>query len=192
MEAMAFSYWASLRNSSYRKGIRTMSTNGQHANGSGEWSTLTLPDSGATLEYRHVSHMLLNDVQRSLKPPRPPMIEMDYGGNKKWEANPSHPDHLEALREYNNDKSERVLGMAIVLGVRVEIDRERVKELREKASEMEVVLPESDLVLYVTRVLCETGADLIALRDAVIRKAQPTEGAVAESVERFPSDVPQS
>lgn len=189
MEAMAFSYWASLRNSSYRKGIRTMSTNGQHANGSGEWSTLTLPDSGATLEYRHVSHMLLNDVQRSLKPPRPPMIEMDYGGNKKWEANPSHPDHLEALREYNNEKSERVLSIAIALGVRVMVDEARVNELRELLQESGVPVPTNDKVFYVTRILCETGNDLVALRDAVIRKAQPTEGAVAESVERFPSDV---
>lgn len=165
--------------------------NGQHANGSGEWTTLTLPDSGATLEYRHVSHMLLNDVQRSIKPPRPPMIEVDYGGNKRLEANPSHPDHLEALREYNNDKAERVLGIAIALGVRVEVDAARVRELRELLQEAGVPTPENDKVFYVTRVLCETGADLVALRDAVIRKAQPTEEAVAEAVERFPSDVPQ-
>lgn len=157
----------------------------------GEWSPLTLPDSGAILEYRRVSHMLLADVQRSSKPPRPPLQEVDYAGNKKQEPNPAHPDYLEATQNYRRDLSENILNVAIELGVRVAVDVERVNELRETFKAANLALPVSDKVLYVTRVLCETGKDLETLRDAIIRKSQPTEEAVTESVARFQSNVSQ-
>lgn len=166
-------------------------SNDNGSNGSGEWATLTLPDSGATLEYRRVSHMLLADVQRGSKPPKPPMQEVDYAGNKKQEPNPAHPDYLEEMQNYRRDLSENILSVAIELGVRVVIDIERVGELRETFKAANMSLPISDKVLYVTRILCETGKDLETLRDSIIRKSQPTEGAVTEAVARFQPNVSQ-
>lgn len=156
------------------------------------YSTLTLPDSGQTLEYRRVSHMLLADVQRSMKPPRPPMQEVDYGGVKKMEPNPAHPDYAEALAEHRTALAEKILEVAIQYGVICDVDKARVAELRAAMTEAGVNLPANDKVLYVTRILCETGNDLNTLRDAVIRKSQPTEGATAEAVARFPAEVPGS
>lgn len=160
-------------------------TNGHN----GEWSTLTLPDSGATLEYRRVSHMLLADVSNSIDAPTPPMQEVDYGGKVRQEPNPSHPDYLRALSHYRQKQADKVLAVAVQVGVQVEINAQRIFELREQFKEMGVELPVNDKVLYVTRVLCETGNDLTALRDAIIRKSQPTEAAIAEKIETFPSDI---
>lgn len=168
-----------------------MNDNGTNGH-NGEWSTLTLPDSGATLEYRKVSHMLLADVSNSVPVPVPPLIDVDYGGKIRQEPNPNHPDHLQALARYRQVQSEKVLSVAVMVGVRVEIDDARVVELREQYKLAEVDAPANDKVLYVTRILCETGNDLTALRDAIIRKSQPTEGAVQEAVARFPAPVSQS
>lgn len=164
--------------------------NGHNANG--EWSTLTLPDSGAVLEYRRVSHMLLADASNSLIPPEPPVHEVDYGGRIKKEANPNAPSHIAALAQFRQRQSERVLGVAVMVGVRVEVDQARVAEMRAQYAEVGIDAPTNDKVLYVTRVLCETGNDLTALRDAIIRKSQPTEEAVADNVKRFPAPVSES
>lgn len=158
-------------------------------NGTSIWTELVLPDSHATLEFRPVSHMLMADASKSVRRPNPPLVDVNYGGNVKQEPNANAPEYLEALRQYTATQNNKALETAVLLGVRVDVDKERVDELRQALVDSGVELPRNDKVLYVTRILCETALDLMTLRDAIIRKSQPTEGAVADATERFPADV---
>jgi hypothetical protein len=136
--------------------------------------------------------MLMADASKSIRRPNPPMVDVDYGGKVKQEPNPNHPDYVEALRQYTLAQNNKALEAAIILGVRVTVDKERVAELRQDLDGMNFDLPHNDKVVYITRILCETAHDLEVLRDAILRKSQPTEAAVAEAVARFPADVQES
>lgn len=164
----------------------TDNSNGTH---NGVWHTLVLPDSGYTLEYRPVSHMLLSDAVRSVRRPEPPLIEVDYSGNKRMEPNVNSPEYQLALSNFQAAQNNKALEIAVLIGVQVTVHKERCDELRQALVDSGLELPRNDKVLYVTRILCETGLDLQTLRDAIIRRSQPTEGAVAESTDRFQSDV---
>jgi len=165
--------------------------NGHNGNGTSNsaWNELTLPDSGVSVRYRRVSHFLLSDAAQSVVPPTPPLVDVHYGDNVKAEPNPNAPEYLEAVRLYNIARNNKALETAIILGVQVEVDHERVKELRDALADSGISLPRNDKVLYVTRILCETKTDLELLRDTIIRKSQPTEGAIAEAIDTFRADV---
>lgn len=158
-------------------------------NGTSQWHELTLPDSGAHILFRPVSHMLMADASKSVRRPSPPVIDVNYNGNIKQEPNANAPEYLEAMRQYGAAQNNKALEVAVLLGVQVEVDKERVSELRQSLADSGVEIPKNDKVLYVTRILCETANDLATLRDAIIRKSQPTEEAVADATERFPADV---
>src|SRR3990167_2097736 len=146
--------------------------------------TVTLPDSRATLEVNYVSPPLLNDmrkaIRRTILKPEPPLVEVAYGETKKWEANPAHPEYRAALADYNADFGQEFFQQLVRFGVQCEVDARAVSELRERAAALE--LPEDDLVLYVTRILVTSQADMQALMNAVLRRSQPTEEAVTEKV----------
>lgn len=156
--------------------------NGTH---NGVWHTLTLPDSGYEIEYRPVSHMLLSDAMRSVKRPDPPLVPVKYGDVIRNEPNTNAPEYQDALTRHKAAMNDRALEIAVLLGVRVEVNHERCDELRQALTDSGVELPRDDKVLYVTRILCETGTDLQTLRDAIIRRSQPTEQAVADVTDRL-------
>lgn len=166
--------------------MTTENTNGTY---NGTWHRLTLPDSGATLEYRRVSHMLMRDASLSVKKPAPPLVEVKYGDNVKLEPNVNAPEYIGKLVEWRMKQNEISLETAIILGVKVDVDRERVNELRQKLVDRGIELPGDDLVVYVTRILCESTRDLETLRDAIIIKSQPTEVAIDKATETFQRDI---
>lgn len=155
---------------------------------------ITLPDSGATVRILFVSPMLLNDLrkraQRGLEKPAPPLQEVDYGnGSKKSQPNPLHPDYVAALREYNTAMGQKFIELMFKWGVECDIDGEKVRAMRALAAEDEIDLPADDRTLYLTRILATTAADIEALQDAILGRAQPTEQAVSEKLETFQRDL---
>ena len=161
-----------------------MKDNGNEKPGPTLTGTVTLPDSRAVLEVKFVSPLLLNDLRKAIRrthpKPEPPLVEVAYGETKKWEANPAHPEYRAALTDYNADFGQEFFQQLVRFGVRCEVDARAVSELRERAAALE--LPEDDLVLYVTRILVTSQADMQALMNAVLRRSQPTEEAVTEKV----------
>ncbi len=154
-----------------------------------ENGVLTLPDSGKTIQTCRVPVMLVRDIQRSVKRPVPPTLEVQYEAGVRREENRNDPAYLEALNEYGMELGERLLKLVIRRGVIVTVDTDAVAALRADLAEMGVTLDADDHFVYVSRILCETERDLEALREAVLRRSQPTEAATAEAVERFPGDV---
>lgn len=162
----------------------TEQSNGHHGP-----TTFTFPDSGVTIKTRKVSPLLLAEIQKTLPPPTPPMQEVDYGGTKRMEPNPVHPDYVQALAAYRADFSNLIFRALVLIGVECEVDAEAVGKLRADMQQFGVTLPPEDKFVYVAHILCTSNEDVTALRDLLLRHSQPTEVAVAEATERFPAEV---
>lgn len=147
----------------------------------------TFPDSGVTVSIKRLSPILLNDIRKAIRreapKPKPPMHNVNYGGNIKEEENPNDPAYLEALTEYNALVGELFVDRLIRYGVECQVDAEAVRELRESAPDLE--LPDNDKVLYVSRICIQTNADLTALQEAILARSQPTEAAIGGAAEKF-------
>lgn len=161
----------------------------ENSNGHHGPTTFTFPDSGVTIKTRKVSPLLLAEIQKTLPPPTPPMQEVDYGGTKKMEPNPAHPDYAAALATYRAEFSNLIFRALVLIGVECEVDAEAVGKLRADMQQFNVTLPPEDKFVYVAHILCTSNEDVTALRDLLLRHSQPTEGAVAEAVDRFPAEV---
>jgi hypothetical protein len=147
---------------------------------------------GVTLDIQRIPHMLLQDWRNAL-PPEPPIPtqEMEYGGKKVSEQNPSHPEYVAEIEEYNYNIGMRMIEFAIDRGVVIEVDRDAVAELRSWAEQQDppVELPKSDKVVFVSRILLPDLIDLVALRTAVFGRVVPTQEAIDQAVERFQPEV---
>jgi len=167
----------------------------ENANGhKPDFEEVTLPDCGLVLRVRRVSPFLAKDIrkqiQRTLKKPEPPLQKVDYGdGKEHFEPNLAHPDYKSELGEYYTELGDLFLSQLIAFGVECEIDAERVKLFRERAAGYGIELPADDLVVYVSRVVGLSPADVRALQDAILGRIQPTEAKTAEAVESFPGQV---
>lgn len=152
---------------------------------------IRLPDSGQLLHVRRMPVSLLEDFRRTEPPPPgPPMQQVDYGGGKiKEEPNPAHPDYVGMLQDYYAALFDRASEFAIEFGVECEIDPKAIEKVRRWAEKRGAVLPDNDLVLYVTRVLAVTGKDLLTIQSAVFGRVEPTEEAVDKAAESFPGPV---
>jgi hypothetical protein len=151
----------------------------------------TLPDSGVVVRIKRIGPPLANDIRRKLKKtlakPEPPLQEVMLGDEKKMVPNLSHPDYQEAVSEYTADMGMLFLGELIRYGVDADIDAAAVAALR--AGDEDGTLPKSDLVAYVTRIAIESTKDMLTLQDAILGRFQPTEAAVTEAADNFPSQV---
>jgi hypothetical protein len=161
-------------------------TNGRSPNGLIE---VTLPDSGKVLRVRRVPVFLMREVQKSVKRPTPPLVEVTYETGPRLEPNRADPEYLTAIEEYGMALGEKMIRLVIKRGVECDVDVAALAELRADMEEIGIELPSDDRYVYVTYICCETPADLEALQSAVLRQTQPTEEAVGEALERFRGEV---
>ena len=159
-----------------------------------EFQDVTLPDCGLALRIKRVSPFLAKDIRKKIKQevarPNPPEQLVDYGdGNKKFEPNVTHPDYKAALNDYFAEVGDLMLSELIAFGVECDYDAKAVAAFRAKAKGRGLELPADDLLVYVTRVVGLSQADVRALQDAILGRIQPTESAVKEAAESFPSPV---
>lgn len=151
---------------------------------------IKLPDSGATIRVKRISPMTLMAIERAHPDPKPPMQEVDYGnGSKRLEANPLDPQYQLELAAHQQTRSMLLLQALVRFGVEVDVDAAKVAAYREDMATLGGTLPPDDKYVYVAHVLCETNADLVALREAVMGTSVPSERAVAEKQATFPGDV---
>lgn len=145
----------------------------------------TFESSGETVMLRRISPLLPVEVQRSYPPPLPPSQEVDYGdGVKRLETNPAHPDYQRALDQYRADLEQKIRRMVIKLGVVVTWTDERRADLQTIRDfwqeEFNARLDPSDEVAWVSFCAIKAENDLEMLLNAIMRRSQPTEAAIAE------------
>lgn len=163
-------------------------TNGREKH-PGRLTDFTFPDSGGAVRVKRIPPMLMRDLQRQFKPPKPPRQEVKYEKGVRTEPNPEHPDYIEALMEYEQEIGEHIYHLIVKMGVVCDVDVEAVATLRAEMKEVGVNLDPDDKYIYVTRILAETNEDMQALQAAVLGQSTVTEGGVAEATERFPGEV---
>lgn len=153
----------------------------------------TFKDTGITVRLRKVSPLLVIKLQESFPAPKPPMQEVMLGDEKRIEPNPSHPDYVEALTQHQAEMNARVTSLLIRRGVYPDWNEEKQKEVEEiKTFWKETYGRELDgtpLEIYVSYVAIGSDKDLEELLDAILKRSQPTEGAIAQAQERFPGDL---
>lgn len=163
--------------------------------------TVTLPSSGHTLPLLYISPILMNDMRKAaqksakkqMTKPVPPIMDIDYGnGTVRPEPNEAHPAYLREMQEYNMIEGQRFLELVFKYGVDCVVDVEAVKALRAQAESDDLELPADDKTVYVSRILVQSEADLLALQEAILGRSLPTEEQVSTALERFPANLPGS
>lgn len=157
-----------------------------------ELPEFTFVGSDITVRLRKVSPFLLGEVAKSVPKPMPPLNTVDYGNGPTQEPNEADPGYLQALEEYKQEVGNRNLRALIHLGVECEVDAAAVQALRTQMATFGVDLDPDDKWVYIVNIAITDTDEIVELRDAILRKSQPTEGAVQESLAAFPGDVSRS
>lgn len=158
-----------------------------------ELKPYTFKDTGITVMIRKVSPNLVMELQRQFPEPKPPLNAVDYGDGKEvLEPNYADPEYLKSVDEYKIDLESKIRRLIVKRGVAVEITDEIKAQLEELRSfwleEYGKAFPEpNDLMAYVSYICVGTGEDMEELLDAIMRRSQPTESAIAEATKSFQS-----
>lgn len=169
----------------------------------GELLVFTAQDSGLSLKVKRVPGGLIDDVRRKflaqLPEPKPPINRVNYGTetDPHWEeeSNPADPAYVTALdawkRVFNERLGDASQTLMMKLGVvpYLEMTPEKkamVDALREMMREnFSVELEEDDRLVYINRIVLVTPEDMQDLAMFLMRRQQPTEAAIAESIRKF-------
>lgn len=166
-------------------------------------ATLTLPDSGVTLELRKIAPMTIQQiagaVRKEYPPPEPPVVMVQIGESdeRKPEANPADPAYQRTLATYDDafktKVGERTMQLIARYGVRT-IDNEAVAEFRAQMIALGAPLDpnEDDRDIYVWQLACVSERDMTTLMNTVLSRSQPSEEAVAAHTATFRDNVPGS
>lgn len=149
-------------------------------------------DTGVTVEIRKVSPLLMLQLQNRYPEPKPPLQEVDYGDGPVKEPNPTAPEHLVALRQYQQDMELRMRRLLIQRGVKIDWTEERKQELAElrewwKEQYGEELPEKDDVVAYVSYIAVGSDKDYEELTTVILQRSQPTEAKIAETAERLKS-----
>lgn len=159
--------------------------------------TVTLPDSGYTVEIRPIGPLTMQDLNRDVRKempaPEPPLNTVKgLDGKDTREANPLDPDYQDALRTHEAAVTEvigqRMFALIARRGVATPVDAEAVARARADFAGI-VSLPDDDREVFLRHVLIASTEDLTALQAAILRRSQPTEEAISEKVADFPDPV---
>lgn len=150
----------------------------------------TFKDSGYTVGIRKVSPLLMIRLRERFPPPKPPKQLVDYGdGEKRVEENPAHPDFREAQVEYETMIESKARRLLIKRGVVIEWDDEKREALADMRSywkeTFEDELDPDDDVAFVSYLCVGSDSDLEEFLEILMKRSQPTEGAVGEAQARF-------
>lgn len=157
-----------------------------------ELPEFTFVGSDITVHLHKVSPFLLGEVAKSVPKPTPPLNKVDYGNGEVLEPNEADPGYLQALEDYKQEVGNRNLRALIHLGVECEVDTAAVQALRDQMAMFGVTLDPDDKWVYIVDIAVTHTDEIAELRDAIMRKSQPTEGAVQDALAAFPGDVSRS
>lgn len=143
----------------------------------------TFKDTGITVQIRKVSPLLGMEIRKAFPPPKPPVVETPLGP----EENEADPDYEAAMQAYGLMIEEKASRLYIKRGVECVVDQEAVERLRADMRDEGITLEGDDKYLYIRYICVGSQEDYQDLLIAISRRSQPTEVAVAEAVETFPS-----
>lgn len=153
----------------------------------------TFTDTGYTVKLRKVSPTLIQDIRLAYLKTKPDVplsdpIETPGPMKGKQEELPDDPTYQKQLADWLRMVNNKITEMQIERAV-VEIMspgwEAQVAEIRGFLEGLDVYLPASDKVLWVTRIAAGTDADLQELADAIQRRSHPTEEVIAAATETF-------
>ncbi len=163
--------------------------------------SLTLPDSGITLELRKIAPMTVQQIASAARKehpaPEPPIVMVQIGDSPelKPEPNPADPAYQEQLQAYDEQLKliigERTMQLIARYGVR-SIDSEVVAEFREHMAALDAPLDPGDdeRDIYVWQLACVSERDMQTLMNEVLSRSQPSEAAIHAHTATFRHDVP--
>lgn len=140
----------------------------------------TFESSGESCFIRPVPVMLIREVERSIPTPEPPAQEVENpDGTKRTEVNRAHPDYIAALSARGERVQEAMTALVFKRGVVVTLSDEQrgeVRELRNDAREISgIEWRESDEVVWVKFVACQSHDDIARLIREVTRRSVPSD-----------------
>lgn len=161
--------------------------------------TITLPDSGYTVEFRPIGPLTINEIGKAVRketpaPDAPRNTVTGLDGTEQTETNTADPAYQAALAAYESAVATEV-GMRLMRLIARRIvmtpaDVETAQQARADLAEIGVELPEDDRDVFLNHVLFAGTDDIMAIQSAFLRRSQPTEEAIQEKVADFPGEVP--
>jgi hypothetical protein len=157
-----------------------------------ELPTFTFSGSGITVHLRKVAPLLLTQVKKSMPVPKPPLNMVNYGDGPVQQENPADPDHIAALADHEQRVNEKIMEVLFSLGVDLSGNQswgDEVDQLRVAMLSLGVPLHPDDKLVYILNICLTDTDDIARLRDAILSKSQPTEGAINETLQTFQGNV---
>lgn len=157
---------------------------------------ITLTD-GTVICVQRVGQMYLKDaVQATDDPPQPPIEEVETATGVQRLENPSHPDYLRRLQEF--EANSRVYSMRVILAAGLVLDltpeQEKqvdrmIRRLKKSAAWVQED-PDFRKVAYLEYVIGLQEADYAILAQEIVAISAPSEDGVRSAMARFRGDVP--
>jgi hypothetical protein len=161
--------------------------------------TVTLPESGYTVEFRPIGPLTINEiskaVRKELPAPEVPLNEVTgLDGKPTQEPNEADPEYQQALAAHEQtvgaEIGRRMMRLIARRIAMTEADAEVVQQIRADMLEVGVDLEPDDADVFLNHVLIGGTEDIQALQAAVMRRSQPTQEAIQEKAADFPGEVP--
>lgn len=152
----------------------------------------TIKDTGIEVGIRRISPLLIVELRKSIKEPEPPMQEVDFGDGKKvLEPNLASPEYEKDKERYDSEFEEKMKRLVFSRGVVLNMDEERLAELRELREfwkneyNLELTSLGSDKLDYISYIAVGTGDDLNELFNAIMKRSQATDREIENARKSF-------
>jgi hypothetical protein len=153
-------------------------------------NTVTL-STGVVLKVRPVSQFVLYANANRVRRPKVPVVYIE--SKDREEENPMHPDYLDAMERYEEERAEAVADALLGLGselvdVPKGFDRPEDTGWSEQLEAIGLEVPQSGMKRYLRWVrlwAIKTPEDMVALTQRITQLTATPEEAVAEVAESF-------
>lgn len=141
-------------------------------------------DCGIVIPLLPVSAMMIAAMQSDLTDhPKPPVVEVQLGGQKRLIENADDPAYLERTKQWADDRDMKMIRFMLATGTNLTPDKEWIDR-------MESFIPNptpDNLRVYwlMSRLTTEETNDLF---EKIMSITMPTEKGIALSSERFPRE----
>lgn len=146
---------------------------------------------GIRVRVNRISPLLLNDLRKRYKRPKPPMVHNSDIGRD--EVNYNDPQYSEALTDYEEAVSVGMIDIFILMGTKVEpeVDYELVKEKLEDiiylGYDVDLNKKKAMYLAYMKYIVLANSEDLQKIMDGIGRLTGVAETDVATAVDNFRS-----
>ena len=152
--------------------------------------------SGILIRPRHVPESMVTRIYAELKPPPPPVVEINEGGKKWKEPNPSDPEYREKLSDHALRLGEALFKLMALRGIEiVELPEgfapyEKDESWTEELEAIGLSVPPSGPARYIEWVryrLIATAEDYDILNKIILNISGISEEEIQEALDRFRS-----